>query len=277
MVAAWQLFRPRDADALRAALRSVRSQTKMPVLFGGEVHGDTLLLTEFLGTRTASMRGLVVHPRCGLGGAAVVTATPLAVSDYRTAATITHDYDSPVLTEGLLSVLAVPVIVDGQARAVLYSARREAAPVGGRTANVMMACATQLAGELAIRDEVDRRLRLREARIATSRGDVAAAEQVRAVHADLLQLASDASTPAPLRNRLRALAENLAESGDAKSGGALPAVSHLSGRERDVLAQVALGCSNRETAQRLSLQPETVKSYLRSATAKLGARTRHQA
>jgi DNA-binding CsgD family transcriptional regulator len=32
-----------------------------------------------------------------------------------------------------------------------------------------------------------------------------------------------------------------------------------------------------EAAKRLSLKPETVKSYLRSATAKLGAHTRHEA
>jgi LuxR family transcriptional regulator, regulator of acetate metabolism len=59
-------------------------------------------------------------------------------------------------------------------------------------------------------------------------------------------------------------------------GGSSPEVT-LSPRELDVLAQIALGCTNAEAAQRLSLKPETVKSYLRSATAKLGARTRHEA
>jgi len=54
-------------------------------------------------------------------------------------------------------------------------------------------------------------------------------------------------------------------------------VPALAPRELDVLAQVALGCTNSETAQRLSLRPETVKSYLRSAMTKLGARTRHEA
>ena len=31
-----------------------------PVLFGGEVHGGTLVLTEFAGTRTNGLRGLAV-------------------------------------------------------------------------------------------------------------------------------------------------------------------------------------------------------------------------
>jgi DNA-binding CsgD family transcriptional regulator len=50
----------------------------------------------------------------------------------------------------------------------------------------------------------------------------------------------------------------------------------LTTRELDVLAQVAMGCTNSEAAQRLSLKPETVKSYLRSAALKLGTRTRHE-
>ncbi len=47
----------------------------------------------------------------------MVAGRPLSVADYRNASTITHDYDAPVLTEGIRSVLAVPVIVDGLPRA----------------------------------------------------------------------------------------------------------------------------------------------------------------
>ncbi|PRC62179.1 helix-turn-helix transcriptional regulator, partial [Mycobacterium sp. ITM-2017-0098] len=50
----------------------------------------------------------------------------------------------------------------------------------------------------------------------------------------------------------------------------------LTPRELDVLVQVALGCTNVEAGQRLSLKPETVKSYLRSAATKLGTRTRYE-
>jgi DNA-binding CsgD family transcriptional regulator len=81
-----------------------------------------------------------------------------------------------------------------------------------------------------------------------------------------------ASSPLPLQNRLRELADRLAGALAATPPGAAP----LSPRELDVLAQVALGCTNSEAAQRLSLKPETVKSYLRSAAAKLGAHTRHE-
>ena len=64
-------------------------------------------------------------------------------------------------------------MVDGSARAVLYGAYRAAAPIGDRTADLMIASARRLSRELSIRDEVDRRLRLRDAHLA-SFGDGAA-------------------------------------------------------------------------------------------------------
>jgi len=264
------LLRPRDTDALRAALRQLSVEGEVPVLFGGEVHGDTLLLTEFFGTRTGNLRGLAVRARSGLGGASMVAGRPMSVSDYRNAVTITHDYDRPVLSEGIRSVLAVPVVVDGRPRALLYGAYRSSAPVGGRAADRMVAAARSLCDEIRIRDEVDRRLRLQGAHLANA-GDVSAgAEEIREVHAELRGLA--ASSAAPLQDRLRGLADRLA----GALSGAEPSITPLTARELDVLAQVALGCTNIEAAQRLSLKPETVKSYLRSAAAKLGARTRHE-
>jgi LuxR family transcriptional regulator, regulator of acetate metabolism len=258
------VLRPRDSDAVRAELRKIAVEGGVPVLFGGEVHGERLLLTEFVGTRTSGLRGLAVRPSSGLGGASMVAGRPLSVADYRNAVTITHDYDGPVLTEGIRSVLAVPVVVDGRARAVLYGAHRASAPIGGRTAEMMIASARRLSQELWVRDEVDRRMRLREGQL-TGSGD----EDVRTVYAELRRLA--AAPDAPSSAQLLFLADQLA------GGSADPTNASLTARELDVLAQVALGCTNAEAAQRLSLKPETVKSYLRSATGKLGARTRYEA
>jgi DNA-binding CsgD family transcriptional regulator len=264
-----QLLRPRDSDALRAELRYVASEGAVPVLFAGEVHGEVLLLSEFVGTRTAMLRGLAVRSNSGLGGASMVAGRPMSVADYRNSSHITHDYDTPVLSEGIKSVLAVPVVVDGAARAMLYGAYRAGAPIGDRTADLMVASARRLSLELRVRDEVDRRLRLREAQ-QTSSGEMAS-EQIREVHAELRRLASAAVvTPA----QLLVLADRLT---GALSGESSPVATPLTPRELDVLSQVAMGCTNNEAAQRLSLKTETVKSYLRSAAAKLGTRTRHEA
>ncbi|BBY19593.1 helix-turn-helix transcriptional regulator [Mycolicibacterium litorale] len=263
------MLRPRDADALRAELRRIATVTGLPVAFGGEVFDRTLVLTEFVGARTSGLHGLAVRPNSGLGGATVVAARPMSVSDYRRDVTITHDYDGPVLGEGILSVLAVPVVVDGDTRAVLYGAQRSPSPIADQTADFLVNSARRLSTELRIRDEVDRRLRLREAAVANATSGVAGVEQVREVHAELRRLAADSADGARLRELADRLAQALATDGPA-------ADASLSARELDVLTQVAMGCTNAEAAQRLSLKTETVKSYLRSAATKLGTRNRHE-
>ncbi|MFC4603037.1 LuxR C-terminal-related transcriptional regulator [Rhodococcus kronopolitis] len=270
------LLRPRDGDALRAELRHTAALTAVPVLFGGEVHDGALHLTEFLGTRTNGLRGLVVPPASGLGGRVVHLRRPSAVPDYGSDRTITHHYDAPVLGEGLRSVLAVPVMVDGASRAVLYAAVRESTAIGDRTAEALIQAGRRLAAEITVRDEVDRRLRmLAVLDTAGPAVDAAVAEGIRDVHADLRGIAQ--SVPeGPLRQRLRAVAEKLASLAGERDTAAPDTVT-LSPRELDVLAHIALGCTNNEVAHRLSLRPETVKSYLRTAMGKLDAHSRHEA
>lgn len=51
----------------------------------------------------------------------------------------------------------------------------------------------------------------------------------------------------------------------------------LSSREKEVLAELAKGCSNQEIAQNLSIEINTVKSHVRSILTKLEAKNRDQA
>ncbi|BAH54878.1 helix-turn-helix transcriptional regulator [Rhodococcus opacus] len=269
------LLRPRDGDALRGELRSIAAHGVAPVLFAGEVQGDTLHLSEFVGTRTNNLKGLAIPPRSGLGGRVVAQRTPAAVNDYGRASTITHHFDRPVLSEGLRSILAVPVMVRGSSRAVLYAAIRDCAPIGDRTADIVVAASRRLGTEIAIRDEVDRRLEM----MATLEGNGAGGattEELRDIHAELRSVAQTV-TDTSLQARLRGLSQRLA--GILRPDAVAdedPGV-RLTPREIDVLSHVALGCTNGEAAQRLSVGPETVKSYLRSAMSKLDARSRHEA
>jgi DNA-binding CsgD family transcriptional regulator len=96
-------------------------------------------------------------------------------------------------------------------------------------------------------------------------------EEARELHAVLRAVRAGTTDPAG-RSRLDVLASRL-HHGDAA---AAPDV-HLSAREVDVLALVAVGHANGEVAARLGLRVETVKSYLKSAMAKLGSRTRGEA
>ncbi|WP_327101127.1 LuxR C-terminal-related transcriptional regulator [Nocardia vinacea] len=267
------LLRPRDGDALRAEIRWVANKAGVPVVFGGEVHDDALLLTEFVGTVTNGLRGLTVLRTSGLGGRVMDMRRPASVADYRNAAEITHHYDGPVSGERIRSVLAVPVVVDDRSRAVLYAANRGGTPLGDRTADLVVAASRRLATEITIRDEVDRRLRLLEMTTPAPETAPAVAEELREINAELRGAARSAEDER-LRERLHSVCERLTRVlvGDPPAD-----APRLSRRELDVLSQIALGCTNQEAAQRLSLGPETVKSYLRNAMTKLDAHSRHEA
>ncbi|CAL9544866.1 Transcriptional regulatory protein LiaR [Streptomyces sp. enrichment culture] len=66
--------------------------------------------------------------------------------------------------------------------------------------------------------------------------------------------------------------QDTADRGPARSG----RLDALTGREREVLVQVAGGHSNDEIAERLQVSPLTVKTHVNRAMAKLGARDRAQ-
>ena len=51
----------------------------------------------------------------------------------------------------------------------------------------------------------------------------------------------------------------------------------LSGRERDVLALLSEGCTNKEVAQRLGVAPETIKSHIKQIFQKLAVARRSHA
>ncbi|MFC9556221.1 LuxR C-terminal-related transcriptional regulator [Rhodococcus sp. NPDC056960] len=271
-----RLLRPRDDDALRAELRVIAAGFATPaVIFGGPVAAGTLKISETIGTRTAGLRGLLVSPMLGLGGCAMTQRRPQWVEDYATAQTITHDYDRPVINEGLRSIIAVPVVVDGGPRAILYGALRQSTPVGDRLVDLLGRAADRLAAEITIRDEVDRRVELIDTLVDGGHAltTTAIIEGIREIHTELRALMRTVPDSA-LATSLHALADKLV----GLSRGDLPDTDvTLSGREIDVLTYVGLGCTNAVVAQRLSIKPETVKHYLRGAMGKLDARSRVEA
>lgn len=91
------------------------------------------------------------------------------------------------------------------------------------------------------------------------------------------------SKEAPLADVARAICAVAAGGSylDPRLGGELaigaPGRPELTRRERDVLRCLADGLTNEEIGAQLFLSPETVRGYVRKATARLGARNRMQA
>ncbi|MDH2389248.1 LuxR C-terminal-related transcriptional regulator [Streptomyces sp. HNM0663] len=268
---------PEESAEIRAALVRLRRTTGLPVAFGGLVRGagagtaGTLRIAELSGAATGALRGLGVYSGNGLGGKSMALSRPCAVTDYRTARHISHEYDAAVAAEGLRAVVAVPVVVGRSVRGVLYGALREALPLGERTLDAAMATARDVEQALVVRDEAQRLLA--RARTRAPAAGASGWEEVRQAHGVLRALAPRVADPA-LREELLAVCGRLAA---AAAPASHPLRVALTPREVDVLAMVASGATNAVAAQRLGLRPETVKGYLRSAMRKLGAHTRLEA
>jgi DNA-binding CsgD family transcriptional regulator len=271
---------PGDAQALDHAVAELVRRTRFPVAFGGLAVGDTIHVTSIHGARTRSLEGLVVQATRGLGGRAFVEKRPRLALDYGSSRSITHDYDRAVLGEGIATLFALPVMVGGRARGVIYCGSWAESPVGDVVARPAFAVVEELSSELRIRDEVQRRLTLSPVRAAgatlPAAMPAATREELRETYAELRSIAAMIDDPA-LRERLERLERRLAALSSDASDSSLDLDVRLSPREIDVLACAALGATNAEIAATLELKEGTVKSYLQSAMAKLDASTRHAA
>jgi len=83
--------------------------------------------------------------------------------------------------------------------------------------------------------------------------------------------------PSVTRRLLDAYATRLPDPRDTKSSPDAPALAALTGREREVLVEIAAGLSNAEIAAKLYLAEATVKTHLGRILTKLGLRDRVQA
>ncbi len=241
-------------------LQRLRQLSGVPVVFGGTTRrgvagSQQLVLSRLLGTFGTSLHGLVVRPGLGLGGSVLCRGITHRVDDYATTTDITHEYDRMVVQEErLTSVFAVPVVVRGAVRSVLYGAVRDRRPIGDRALRAAEVLARQL------QQDVENLLQPSpEPALRRSLGALA----------ELAEVIRDTVDPG-LRARLVRIHRELSGAPDSATGGG----KTLAPREIDALRLVAVGATNVEIAARLGLSPETVKAYLRAAMRKLEVRNR---
>lgn len=265
----------RELGLLEKSLRTLTRRADFPLAFGGLATSAGAPLTSFVGTRGQSLNGLLIEPMQGLGGRALAERRPVSATHYSRAATITHRYDREVLAEDIVSLLAVPVVVDGTVRAVLYGGHRVVTQFSDSVIGQSIKIAQGLAWEYSVHDEVERRIALieTEGTLAPKRERTPDdREELRELVAELREIARNVVDPG-LARRLDAVGRSLGRT-DGR-----PAISEclLSPREVDVIAQAALGKRNAHIGLQLGLTESTVKSYFSSAMRKLGATNRYQA
>ncbi|QBE47979.1 LuxR C-terminal-related transcriptional regulator [Leucobacter triazinivorans] len=270
-----------DASARRAlddAVEEFARATRFPLAFGGFESGGISTITALAGHRTLSLQGLRVERSRGLGGRAMSECRPRLTTDYARSRHITHDYDAEIGTEGIVSLFAMPVLVGGAVRAVLYGGTRGGSVPGASFVHAGAAVARELGQEIRVQDEVERRIAAARERAPQVETPAPLLENLRGSHAELRSIMAEVADPA-LRARLSTLEQRL-----AGIGGPLPRVASadapavaLSRREIDVLSHAALGRTNAQIGAALGLTESTVKSYMQTTMSKLGVSTRHAA
>ena len=101
-----------EHDLLQRSVKELTRLTGCSVAFGGLTSAEGTPLTAFSGAQAHSLDGVLIEPAHGCGGLAAVDRKPVAATNYRESSTITHHYDREVTAEGIVSLLAVPVVVD---------------------------------------------------------------------------------------------------------------------------------------------------------------------
>jgi len=262
---------PQDTNAgLARTLAAFKAQGRMDMAFGGKVakQATSFAITELCGARTASLANLVVRSGAGLGGKSLQLGRPVSVTSYHAAQGITHVYDHAVGQESLETVVALPVVVDSAPRMVVYLGSRTQVGLGDRWFDSFTPLIRRLERDIAVDDEVRRRLGLlcpAPEEAALSRAEL---QDISRELADLAGQIEDEG----LRAKLEAVRSRFVPARHSARTDV-----QLAPREIDVLAQVALGRSNQEAADNLGLLPNTVKSYLKTAMRKLHAGNRVQA
>lgn len=257
---------------LEQAVEQFARATHFPIVFGGFQTGGVATVTALSGNRTSNLEGLRVARERGLGGKALAEARPRFTSDYASSAHITHDYDEPILSEGITSLVAVPIVVDGVVRAMLYGGERPDERSGTAQLRATGPVAQRFARDLSIHDSVRHHFERQQREHSPIPGTVL--EVLRAQQAELRRLRHDHASDEALERieELERALTRLVSPPDTADARPL-----LSPRELDVLAQLALGLSNAAIGASLGLTESTIKSYMKSIMSKLDAATRHEA
>lgn len=258
---------------LERTLTTLVARTSFPVAFGGFAKATGTELTSFAGTRTGALRGLVIKSGEGLGGLALARRQLAATGAYHESSEIIHSYDREVDGEGILALLAVPVVVDDRVRALIYAGVRNRTEMDNSTLSLAANAARRLAWELSVHEETQRRMAVHDSeRGSQAVGSGPAQYDLAGLYAELREISKLVSDP-ELATRIDVASALLRPVAEPPTSAAR---TELSPRELDVVTHLALGKRNALIGAHLGLAESTVKSYLASAMRKLEATNRFE-
>lgn len=258
---------------LERTLTTVVARTGFPVAFGGFAKATGTELTSFAGTRTGALRGLLIKSGEGLGGSALARRQLAATGAYHESSEIIHSYDREVGGEGILALLAVPVVVDDRVRALIYAGVRNRTEMDNSTLSLAANAARRLAWELSVHEETQRRMAVHDSeRGSQAVGSGPAQYDLAGLYAELREISKLVSDP-ELATRIDVASALLRPVAEPPTSAAR---TELSPRELDVVTHLALGKRNALIGAHLGLAESTVKSYLASAMRKLEATNRFE-
>lgn len=134
------------AAAFRMMLDVLPKAVGMDMAFIAECEGtERLVITHLSGNRTDALQGLLIPRGLGLGGKVLALGQVELVDDYARSAAISHDFDRPVGSEGLRSVMATPIRHGERFLGVLYVAKRCPVVIGGRVIEAVESAAARMA------------------------------------------------------------------------------------------------------------------------------------
>jgi signal transduction histidine kinase len=146
--------------ALHGTARLIRDAAGADAGFVADLDGPGRAVIRWLaGNRTDSLQDLAVPVGQGVGGRVLALGTPVRVSDYVSASSITHHFDGMVRRESMSAMLAVPILEDGAdgpaTVAVAYAALRGAGEFGDDAVGAVQDIARQAARALRLADRAE--------------------------------------------------------------------------------------------------------------------------
>jgi signal transduction histidine kinase len=189
--------------------------------FTGEVDGQGQMILHQPVNLSDGVEGLTAPMGASIGGKAFVARRALWTSDYRSAPGISPHFKSQAQAEGLVAVIAVPMIYDGKVLGVLYAGNREKTDFADRTIQALENVAARMmtaqivaerarhAAEVAVHEE--------RRRLALDLHDNVGA-MLFTLRAGIQRLSDEPQLDGEVRSRLTAIEEQAAQASAALRG-----------------------------------------------------------